>query len=171
MSLRSSSTFALSDRMSFLLTRHHLFLAQFFMQLAYTSAASIPSATTGASCIDESGAAVDFWFMYKHPRWADKSHKVCIGNCDGDTYVYVTSETLELDGATPSWRQGGSPVTETTSLLGKTLSGVYDGSITNYVFYNDQLPDGSYSTTYGHSKGFFGFGGDSAFWVQVPPTH
>lgn len=114
------------------------------------------------SCLDESGAAVDWWFLIKHPRWADKSHKDCIGNCDGDTYVYITS-------ASPSsWSIGGAPVTSATgSLLGQTLAGIYSGAVPNYVFYNDQLPDGSWSEKYGHSKGFFGFdGSDGAFWVQ-----
>ena len=36
-----------------------------------------PHAAAGSlSCVDESGTAVDWWFMLKHPRWADKSHKM-----------------------------------------------------------------------------------------------
>ena len=54
----------------------------------------------------------------------------------------------------------------TGSLLGTTLAGIYDGSVKNYVFYNDQLPDGSWSEKYGHSKGFFAFDSTSGFWVQ-----
>ncbi len=111
-------------------------------------------------CVTEAGEAVDWWFLYKHPRWADKSHAECIGDCNGNAYVYASS-------ASPSsWTVGKHTVAETSSLLGLQLAGIYDGSITNYVFYNDQLPDGGYSSTYGHSKGFFAYDDTSAFFVQ-----
>ena len=42
-------------------------------------------------CVNEAGEAVDWWFLYKHPRWTDASHKTCIGDCTGSTYVYSTS--------------------------------------------------------------------------------
>ena len=131
------------------------------------------SPALGASCMDEGGAPVDWWLLLKHPRWADKSHSQCIGNCDGDTYVYVTSASAaaaESSSSALSWSIGGAPVSSASdSLLGATLAGVYNGSVANYVFYNDQLPDGTFSETYGHSKGFFGWdegSGDTAFWVQ-----
>jgi hypothetical protein len=112
-------------------------------------------------CVNEAGEAVDWWFLYKHPRWTDASHKTCIGDCTGSTYVYSTS-------ASPtSWTVGAHTVFETSSLFGLQLAGVYDGSVTNYVFYNDQLPDGGgSSSSHGHSKGFFAFDETSAFFVQ-----
>ena len=111
-------------------------------------------------CVNEAGEAVDWWFLYKHPRWTDASHKTCIGDCTGSTYVYSTS-------ASPtSWTVGAHTVFETSSLFGLQLAGVYDGSVTNYVFYNDQLPDGGgSSSSHGHSKGFFAFDETSAFFV------
>ena len=112
-------------------------------------------------CVNEAGEAVDWWFLYKHPRWTDASHKTCIGDCTGSTYVYSTS-------ASPTtWTVGAHTVFETSSLFGLQLAGVYDGSVTNYVFYNDQLPDGGgSSSSHGHSKGFFAFDETSAFFVQ-----
>ncbi|KOO31921.1 hypothetical protein Ctob_015141 [Chrysochromulina tobinii] len=112
-------------------------------------------------CVNEAGEAVDWWFLYKHPRWTDASHKTCIGDCTGSTYVYSTS-------ASPtSWTVGAHTVFQTSSLFGLQLAGVYDGSVTNYVFYNDQLPDGGgSSSSHGHSKGFFAFDETSAFFVQ-----
>ena len=123
--------------------------------------------------------------MIKHPAYADKSKKEPIGDGSGGTYVYVTSassgvgwdsnrgllQTLSRSAcshplATGSWTEGGAPVTSSSSLLGKQLAGVYDKSVDNYVFYNDQLPNGSWTEVYGHSKGFFAYDSSSAFWVQ-----
>lgn len=119
------------------------------------------SASSPVSCVDETGAAVDWWFMIKHPKYNDKPQKECVGNCDGDTYVYVTSVHPQ------TWLVGTEPVSSSTgSLLGAQLKGIYNGSVNNYVFYNDQLPDGSWSTVYGHSKGVFAFDNDSAYFVQ-----
>ena len=120
----------------------------------------LPAYAAAVSCVDESGSAVDWWFFLKHPRWADTSHSKIIGNGEGNTYVYVTSRS------SGTWAQGGATVDSTSSLLGKQLAGVYDRSVSNYVFYNDQLPNGSYTSSYGHSKGFFAYDSTSAFWVQ-----
>ena len=49
---------------------------------------------------------------------------------------------------------------------GKQLASIYAKSTENYVFYNDQLPNGSNTDNYGHSKGFFAWDSSSAFWVQ-----
>lgn len=97
------------------------------------------------SCIDEAGSAVDWWFLSKHP--------------DGAFYSMLSSKES-------SWMARSALVTDTSSLLGQQMLGIYDGTVPNYVFYNDQTPDGKYSTTYGHSKGFFAYDQDSAFWVQ-----
>lgn len=115
-----------------------------------------------STCVDETGAAVDWWFWYKHPRWADVHHSVDVGDGLGSSYVFTTS-------ANGTWQLGGATVDQNTSLLGRQLEGVYNGSVPNYAFYNDQLPDGGYSSSYGHSKGFLGFGNGasaSAFWVR-----
>lgn len=98
--------------------------------------------------------------MIKHPAYADRSKQDPIGDGTGGSYVYVTSSSSS------SWAEGSKPVTDSSSLLGKQLAGVYDHSVENYVFYNDQLPNGSWTTTYGHSKGFFAWDGTTGYWVQ-----
>jgi deoxyribonuclease II len=113
------------------------------------------------SCVDERGRSVDWWFALKHPRWTSKDHSVCIDNCSGTGYVYVTSES-----SLGTWQIGSAPITSNQSLLGMQLSAIYARKVGSYVFYNDQLPNGSWSSTYGHSKGFFAFDQSGAFWVQ-----
>ena len=137
------------------------------LEVSLLAAAAIPRNTSPeVGCVDENGSAVDWWFLLKQPRWGDKGHADCIGNCDGDRYVYVTSKSRS------SWRVGGVSVSNgQDSLLGRALTSVYDGSIPNYVFYNDQTPDGKYSTTFGHSKGFFAYDSESAVWVQHSIPH
>lgn len=96
---------------------------------------SLPGSVSGsAGCVDEAGKPVSWWFLYKHPRWSDKSHKNCIGDCTGSKYVYQTSETI----SSQSWLQGSAPVTSPDSLLGVQLAAIYDNSLPNYVFYNDR---------------------------------
>jgi deoxyribonuclease-2 len=111
----------------------------------------------GLSCVDESGAGVDWWFMVKHP--------VAAGAGSGTDYVFATSK--DASALSSSSKQ----VTDADSLLGKQLAGIYSGSAPNYVVYNDQTPDGKYSTDYGHSKGFFAYDNKSGFWVQHSVPH
>lgn len=114
-------------------------------------------AAASLSCTDESGSEVDWWIMVKHPEQSG-------GDGSGTSYVYATSS------ASSSLTSGSKPVTDTSSLLGKQLASIYAGSA-NYVFYNDQTPDGKYSEVYGHSKGFFAYDNKSAFWVQHSIPH
>eukprot|EP00404_Azadinium_spinosum_P040326 CAMPEP_0180692250 /NCGR_PEP_ID=MMETSP1038_2-20121128/717_1 /TAXON_ID=632150 /ORGANISM="Azadinium spinosum, Strain 3D9" /LENGTH=123 /DNA_ID=CAMNT_0022723393 /DNA_START=61 /DNA_END=429 /DNA_ORIENTATION=- len=103
------------------------------------------------SCLDESGAAVDWWYLVKHPAESG-------GDGSGTGYVFATSK------GSSSLAAGSKDVTDAGSLLGKQLAGIYAGNVGNYVFYNDQTPDGNYSLLYGHSKGFFAYDSTSAFW-------
>ena len=34
-----------------------------------------PPARAALSCVDEDGTPVDWWFLYKQPRWADKGRQ------------------------------------------------------------------------------------------------
>lgn len=99
--------------------------------------------TTGLSCVDESGAAVDWWFMIKHPRYSDKKQKQNVGDGSGTGYVYVTSKDSS------KWTTSMKQVTDSSCLLGKVLAPVYAKTAKNYVFYNDQLPNGSWTRDYG----------------------
>ena len=98
-----------------------------------------PPARAALSCVDEDGSPVDWWFLYKQPRWADKGRQEPVGNGEGDTYVYASSARNY------EWKVGATVVNSSTCLLGKNLEGIYDGTVENFVFYNDQLPFGSWS--------------------------
>jgi hypothetical protein len=51
------------------------------------------------------------------------------------------------------WSIGAAPVSAAKgSLFGETTAGIYDGSVKNYAFYNDQLPNGSWSSVFGHVR-------------------
>ena len=54
-------------------------------------AGTFPTTKTRSSCVDEDSTAVDWWFLYKQPRWADKGRQEPVGNGEGDTYVYASS--------------------------------------------------------------------------------
>ena len=134
-------------------------MAQMLLLILLLAMLLAPS--SAVSCVDERGTPVDWWFALKHPRWTGKDHSVCIDNCSGTGYVYVTSAST-----LGTWQIGSAPITSNMSLLGVQLSAIYAGKVDSYVFYNDQLPDGSWSSTYGHSKGFFAFDESGAYWVQ-----
>ncbi len=119
-----------------------------------------PPAHAALSCVDEDGTPVDWWFLYKQPRWADKGRQEPVGNGEGDTYVYASSARNY------EWKVGATVVNSSACLLGKNLEGIYDGTVENFVFYNDQLPNGSWTRDFGHSKGWFAWDGDGAMWVQ-----
>ena len=88
---------------------------------------------------NEDGSPVDWWFLYMQPRWADKGRQEPVGNGEGDTYVYASSARNY------EWKVGATVVNSSTCLLGKNLEGIYDGTVENFVFYNDQLPNGSWT--------------------------
>jgi deoxyribonuclease-2 len=115
-------------------------------------------ACAAAQCLDEAGAAVDWWLLLKHP--ADSG-----GDGSGTQYVYATSAD------TSSLKPGKGKVTDADSLLGRQMEGVYSGHDANYVMYNDQTPDGQYSLKYGHSKGFFAYNATNGYWVQHSIPH
>jgi hypothetical protein len=129
-----------------------------FMVLWGTVVALLLRSAESLSCLDESGAAVDWWVLVKHPAESG-------GDGSGTGYVFATSKDSS------SLVAGSRDVTDKESLFGKQLAGIYAGNGVNYVFYNDQTPDGKYSLDYGHSKGFFAYDGTSAFWVQHSVPH
>jgi len=125
---------------------------------------SAPASLHGLSCLDEAGKEVNWWFLLKHPKKDIES--ATTNDADGVAYVYMTSEN-SADG----WQRGSKLVTDPQSLLGQELSGIYSGSVKNYLFYNDQLPNGSWTQEYGHSKGYLGWDDSTAFWVSHSIPH
>jgi len=120
---------------------------------------SLLRGASSLACKDESGKEVDWWWMLKRPIIAGEDHAI------GYKYIYMTSDMKE------DFVNGTKDVTSEDSLLGQPLKGVYDGSVKNFIMYNDQQPDGSQTSTYGHSKGYMGWDDKTAFWVQHSIPH
>ena len=116
-------------------------------------ALSSPGLVLSASCVDETGAAVDWWFALKYPLAASES-------CDGQCYSYMTSSDAK-------WQQSEKLVTDTDSIIGLQMADIYaQKSGLSYVLYNDQWPDGSWTENYGHSKGTFAYDSEGGWFMQ-----
>jgi len=113
-------------------------------------------------CKDQRGNNVDWFVAYKLP--------VNVGSDpnarSGFGYVYTDVKTVSQGLVLSS-----TNVAQNTGALFFTLSQIYNTSSSiSYMMYNDEKPDGTTSSTYGHTKGVLGFDGTSGFWlVQSTP--
>lgn len=113
--------------------------------------------THAISCVDEANEPVDWWWAIKFPSNASKEY-------DGFRYGIVTSSAPEMV-VSPHG------VTSNVSIMGRTLAPIYadaaaGGDAITHVFYNDQLPNGSWTLDYAHSKGALALDGDDVgFWM------
>lgn len=111
------------------------------------------------SPLDESGAPVDWWFLYKVPRLKTSAG---IEAASGFEYACMDSRGNTLD---------RSPYTldSDNGALYETLQSIFGNpsASTGWILYNDEIPDGNTSFTLGHSKGVIGFDAESqtAFWL------
>ena len=125
------------------------------MRRWFLAALLAPPARAALSCVDEDGSPVDWWFLYKQPRWADKGRQEPVGNGEGDTYVYASSARNY------EWKVGATVVNSSTCLLGKNLEGIYDGTVENFVLTTTSCRT-QLDADFGHSKGWFAWDGDGA---------
>lgn len=119
------------------------------------------------SAIDETGNAVDWWFLYKLPRGA-KSPKPGSKTkpSTGFEYLYLDSNSKKVLGLS------NQTFLNPTSALNRTLSQLYGNKVgpgLGTVHYNDEIPDnpGSDDEAKGHTKGVLAYdtATDSAFWL------
>lgn len=80
------------------------------------------------------------------------------------------------DDNSQGWRLSSQLVNQTNSLSGSTLDPFYQQSYSsdsnlNYIFYNDQPPNGETRENYGHSKGAIGFNLTIGFWLVHSVPH
>lgn len=95
--------------------------------------AIVISTAAALSCMDDNGSPVD-WFAF-------------IKINSSFSYAY-------MDANSPSFRQSNFQSSSATSgALSHTLSPLYAGSDTSHIFYNDEKPSGSTSSTRAHAKG------------------
>ncbi|KAK3561893.1 hypothetical protein QTP86_017444 [Hemibagrus guttatus] len=94
------------------------------------------------SCLNEDGQPVDWFIIYKLPKYKQGS----VGS--GVDYMY-------LDPSLPNWHMSKYAVNTTDGALGRTLNQLYQRYESNssvYILYNDAPPVLKYQTKYGHSK-------------------
>ena len=104
-------------------------------------------ATSKFSCLDESGDAVDHFYVLK-------------GNAGSDAY-------LLLDGD-DAFRAANSFDSSSNAVV-RTLKQIYGTLPSSHAFtlYNDETDEGTKSETRGHSKGAVLFDGDQGFWLSL----
>jgi deoxyribonuclease-2 len=108
-------------------------------------------AATPFTCKNEAGATVAWWTAIKFPN--------------GYTYMYA-------DVNSPSFAKSKNLMSDpSTGALSFTLNQIYNANKTGtptssaFVFYNDQKPSGSDSSSRGHTKGVVGLTQDGGFWL------
>ncbi|KAI1891981.1 hypothetical protein AGOR_G00149300 [Albula goreensis] len=115
------------------------------------------------SCRNEDGEPVDWFIMYKLPKYK-------IGDVgSGLDYMY-------LDSTLKDWRMSKFLVNTSQGALGSTLKPLYTGeelrsNSSAYMFYNDAPPLMNYTTKYGHTKGALHFDQSQGFWLVHTVPH
>ncbi|XP_062122411.1 plancitoxin-1-like [Drosophila sulfurigaster albostrigata] len=115
-------------------------------------------ASNKVSCKDEAGHDVDWWYMYKLPKHytndPGQGHDV-----SGQRYFYVTSSAYD------SWQLSGRRIADDNSLPGETLRPLYADAQVLLAAYNDEFPNGTVSSTGGHTKGVIATDGNTGLWL------
>ncbi|XP_041862339.1 deoxyribonuclease-2-beta isoform X2 [Melanotaenia boesemani] len=118
---------------------------------------------TDISCKNEAGKPVDWFIIYKLPRYR-------IGEVgSGVEYMY-------LDSSVGSWQMSKFMINTSRGAVGNTLSQLYMGKayMSNssvYALYNDGPPIVKYIRGYGHTKGVLLFDQSQGFWLSHSIPH
>nr|XP_042696454.1 deoxyribonuclease-2-beta isoform X2 [Chrysemys picta bellii] len=113
---------------------------------------------TEISCKSEDGNPVDWFLLYKLPKYIRKASPGT-----GLEYMY-------MDSLTQAWQLSKFLINMTQSALGQTLNQLYEAyksknDSTAYVIYNDDVPHSKhYSWKQGHTKGFLLLDKSQGFW-------
>ncbi|XP_043230834.1 plancitoxin-1-like [Amphibalanus amphitrite] len=127
------------------------------------------SAGSPLGCRDQNNKLVDWYVLYKLPILTSATGFVR----KGSAYVHFSSAST-----VGQWTMSEVSIDTPQSHPGLTLADVYDQperAGLQYVFYNDQWPDGTTSGTEGHTKGVVAFEGSQGFWMihsvpRFPPA-
>uniref|UniRef100_A0A3Q2STM9 deoxyribonuclease II n=1 Tax=Fundulus heteroclitus TaxID=8078 RepID=A0A3Q2STM9_FUNHE len=115
------------------------------------------------SCRNEAGEPVDWFIIYKLPKYR-------IGEVgSGLEYMY-------LDSAVGSWQRSQFLVNTTQGAMANTLDQLYKGKaymvrLSVYALYNDGPPALKYIYNYGHTKGVLLFDRAQGFWLSHTIPH
>uniref|UniRef100_W5LDJ0 deoxyribonuclease II n=1 Tax=Astyanax mexicanus TaxID=7994 RepID=W5LDJ0_ASTMX len=113
------------------------------------------------SCLNEEGQPVDWFIMYKLPKYK----KGEVGS--GVEYMYLDASML-------TWRMSPYAVNTSDGAVGRTLGRLYKTYKSNssvYMLYNDAPPLLKYQSNYGHSKGTLLFDRSQGFWITHSIPH
>ncbi|XP_026873210.1 deoxyribonuclease-2-beta isoform X2 [Electrophorus electricus] len=113
------------------------------------------------SCLDEEGQPVDWFIVYKLPKYT----KGVVGS--GVDYMYLDPSLL-------SWQLSTHVVNTSKGAIGSTLSQLYHRYELNssaYMIYNDAPPVLKYLNNYGHTKGVLLFDESQGFWLMHSVPH
>ncbi|KAK5907196.1 hypothetical protein CesoFtcFv8_005073 [Champsocephalus esox] len=119
--------------------------------------------STDISCRNEAGEPVDWFIIYKLPRYK-------IGEVgSGVDYMY-------LDSSVGSWQMSKYMVNTSQGAIGNTLKQLYTGQAYKsnssvYALYNDGPPILDYMKGYGHTKGVLLFDHSQGFWLSHSIPH
>ncbi|XP_029988375.1 deoxyribonuclease-2-beta [Sphaeramia orbicularis] len=115
------------------------------------------------ACRNEAGESVDWFVIYKLPRYK-------IGEVgSGVDYLY-------LDSSVGSWQWSKYMINSSQGAVGSTLSQLYKAQAYKsnssvYALYNDAPPELNYTQDYGHTKGMLHFDHSQGFWLSHSIPH
>ncbi|XP_028857207.1 deoxyribonuclease-2-beta-like [Denticeps clupeoides] len=115
------------------------------------------------SCLNEKGEHVDWFLIYKLPKFTSS------GVGSGLNYMYT-------DAVVKSWVKSTYTVNSTEGALGRTFAQLYQGkgymsNSTAYILYNDGPPELKYLMLFGHTKGALYFDKSQGFWISHTVPH
>ncbi|XP_072516491.1 deoxyribonuclease-2-beta [Salminus brasiliensis] len=113
------------------------------------------------SCLNEEGQPVDWFIMYKLPKYKKSE----VGS--GVEYMYLDPSML-------NWQMSPFAVNTSEGAVGRTLSQLYHRYKSNssaYMLYNDAPPVLKYQNNYGHTKGTLLFNQFQGFWIIHSVPH
>ncbi len=115
--------------------------------IALLLSASFSTLSTALQCIGEYGEPAPFWAAFKYPQ--------------GFRYAYYTPTTQSLNASQFDLQDTDR------GLVANTLQQLWESPSVSYVIYNDEspIPNSTYSSTYGHTKGIFATDGATGFWL------
>uniref|UniRef100_A0A8D2ZJ44 deoxyribonuclease II n=1 Tax=Scophthalmus maximus TaxID=52904 RepID=A0A8D2ZJ44_SCOMX len=170
------STFKVTHADKLTIFRFDLFFRSLCLQESITMATHFSSAcqlvvmslcctvcSTDISCRNEAGEPVDWFIIYKLPRYK-------IGEVgSGVDYMY-------LDSSVETWQMSKFMINVSQGAIGNTLDQLYTGKAyksndSAYALYNDAPPVLDYVQGYGHTKGLLLFDHSQGFWLSHTIPH
>ncbi|XP_075239727.1 plancitoxin-1-like [Convolutriloba macropyga] len=139
----------------------------FGLSLLFIFAGVIIEQSSALTCIDEDGDPVDWYIVYKLPKYSAESG-----------YLYNGTGYLYLDVNTPNFTLSKNNVNSSSSAFYRTLKPIYSNYANSnsqssehsespfaHGFYNDQWPDNTWTSYRGHTKGAWAFDSLGGFFL------